>query len=138
MIPFFGWALKSMRMIAIDRKEGRSAYQLFLERGRAFVKRGWWVLLFPEGTRTKPGDKNTVYKTGGARFAISVGASVVPVALNSGRCWPRNSIAKYPGLITVSVGPVIATEGKSAHELNEEVRTWIESEIERFESGADK
>ena len=128
MIPFFGWALKSMRMIAIDRKEGRSAYQLFLERGRAFVKRGWWVLLFPEGTRTKPGDKNTVYKTGGARFAISVGASVVPVALNSGRCWPRNSIAKYPGLITVSVGPVIATEGKSAHELNEEVRTWIESE----------
>ena len=40
MIPFFGWALKSMRMIAIDRKEGRSAYQLFLERGRAFVKRG--------------------------------------------------------------------------------------------------
>ena len=125
-------------MIAIDRKEGRSAYQLFLERGRAFVKRGWWVLLFPEGTRTKPGDKNTVYKTGGARFAISFGASVVPVALNSGRCWPRNSIAKYPGLITVSIGPVIATEGKSAHELNEEVRTWIESEIERFESGADK
>lgn len=89
---------------------------------------------FPEGTRTKPGDKNTVYKTGGARFAISVGASVVPIALNSGRCWPRNSVAKHPGLITVSVGPVIATEGKTAHELNEEVRNWIEAEIERFES----
>lgn len=133
-VPFFGWALKSMQMIAIDRKEGRSAYQIFLERGKAFVKRGWWVLLFPEGTRTKPGDKETVYKTGGARFALAVGAVVVPIALNSGRCWPRNSIRKIPGTITVSIGPAIATDGKSAHELTQEVRTWIETEIERFES----
>lgn len=133
MIPFFGWALKSMRMIAIDRKEGRSAYQVFLERGKNFVKSGWWVLLFPEGTRTRPGDRNTVYKTGGARFALSVGAEVVPVALNSGRCWPRNSIRKIPGTITVSVGPVIQTEGKTAHEVTEEVRSWIEQEIDRFE-----
>ncbi len=133
-VPFFGWALKSMQMIAIDRKEGRSAYQIFLKRGKAFVKRGWWVLLFPEGTRTKPGDKETVYKTGGARFALAVGAVVVPIALNSGRCWPRNSIRKIPGTITVSIGPAIATDGKSAHELTQEVRTWIEAEIERFES----
>lgn len=134
MIPFFGWALKSMRMIPIDRKEGRSAYQIFLERGKAFVKRGWWVLIFPEGTRTKPGNKETVYKTGGARFALAVNAEVIPVALNSGRCWPRNSIRKIPGTITVSVGPAIATDGKAAHQITEEARVWIENEIERFES----
>lgn len=47
-------------------------------------------------------------------------------------------MAKHPGLITVSVGPVIATEGKTAHELNEEVRNWIEAEIERFEAESGK
>lgn len=137
-IPFFGWALKSMNMIAIDRKEGRSAYQLFLERGRAFISRGWWVLLFPEGTRTRPGDASVVYKTGGARFAKSCDALVIPVALNSGRCWPRNSIAKSAGTITVSVGPVIDSRGKTAHGLTEEVRAWIEAEIVRFESESSK
>ena len=133
-IPFFGWALKSMRMIPIDRKEGRSAYQLFLERGRAFLQHGWWVLLFPEGTRTRPGDKDVVYKSGGARFALAVGAVVVPIALNSGRCWPRNSIRKIPGTITVSVGPAISSQGKTPQELNAEVSAWIEGEIERFET----
>ncbi len=132
-IPFFGWALKSMNMIAINRAEGRSAYRLFLDRGKAFVACGWWVLLFPEGTRTGPGEE-TVYKTGGARFAAATGAKVLPVALNSGRCWPRNSIAKIAGTITVSFGPVIETQGKTAHEINEEVCNWIEGEIVRFES----
>ena len=132
-IPFFGWALKSMGMIAIDRSKGRSAYQVFLERGRIFMRSGWWVTLFPEGTRTAPGVRSTLYKTGGVRFACSGGADILPVALNSGRCWPRNSVAKSPGVITVSFGPVISTKGREARELNEEVQNWIEDEIERFE-----
>lgn len=137
-IPFFGWALKSMNMIAINRSEGRTAYQSFLERGTKFMESGWWVTLFPEGTRTKPGVRSETYKTGGARFAAAVGADILPVALNSGRCWPRNSIAKIPGTITVSFGPRISTEGKTVHEVNEAVRKWIEDEIERFESETDK
>ncbi len=135
-IPFFGWALKAMRMIAIDRKEGRSSYQIFRERGELFLKRGWWVILFPEGTRTKPGAKTT-YKTGGTRFACAVGAAVLPVALNSGRYWPRNSIAKKPGTITVSFGPVIKTAGREPHEVNAEVANWIEDEIRRWDKPVD-
>ncbi len=131
-IPFFGWALKSMRMIAIDRSEGRSAYQIFRERGELFLKRGWWVILFPEGTRTRPGAATT-YKTGGTRFACSLGVDVLPVALNSGRLWPRNSIAKKPGTITVSFGPVISTRGREPHEVNAEVAQWIENEIRRWD-----
>lgn len=133
-IPFFGWALKSMGMIAINRSEGKSAYQSFLERGSRFMNSGWWVTLFPEGTRTKAGVRSETYKTGGARFAVATGADILPVALNSGRCWPRNTVAKIPGTITVSFGPVIKTEGKTVHEVNEEVRLWIENEIERFEA----
>lgn len=131
-IPFFGWALKSMGMIAIDRSQGKSAYQSFLERGTQFMQSGWWVTLFPEGTRTKAGVRSQVYKTGGARFAVAVGADILPVALNSGYCWPRNTVAKKPGVITVSFGPVISTAGKTAHEVNEAVRDWIEDELERL------
>ncbi len=133
-IPFFGWALKSMGMIAINRSAGKSAYQSFLERGSRFMDSGWWVTLFPEGTRTPAGVRYETYKTGGVRFALANGADILPVALNSGRVWPRNSVAKKPGTIMVSFGPVIKTEGKSVRELNEEVRLWIEDEIERMES----
>lgn len=135
-IPFFGWALKSMGMIAINRSQGRSAYQSFLERGSRFMESGWWVTLFPEGTRTPAGVRSETYKTGGVRFAIATGSQILPVALNSGRVWPRNSVAKKPGTITVSFGPLISTEGKTVHEVNEEVRQWIENEIERFEKAA--
>ena len=134
-IPFFGWALKSMCMIAIDRKEGRSAYQIFRERGEKFLQRGWWVILFPEGTRTKPGAR-TMYNTGGTRFACSVGADILPVALNSGRLWPRNSLAKKPGTITVSFGPVISTKGREPHEVNDEVAGWIEADIKKWDHDA--
>ena len=102
--------------------------------GKAYFVESGYAAQKGDGFKILRGGK----EAGGARFAISVGASVVPIALNSGRCWPRNSVAKHPGQITVSVGPVIATEGKTAHELNEEVRNWIEAEIERFESESGK
>ena len=77
------------------------------------------------------------YKTGGTRFACAVGADVLPVALNSGRYWPRNSIAKKPGTITVSFGPVIKTAGREPHEVNAEVANWIEDEIRRWDKPVD-
>lgn len=134
-IPFFGWALKSMGMIGIDRNSGRSAYALFLQKGRKFMAKGWWVALFPEGTRVAPGVRGR-YKSGGARFAVAVGAKVLPVALNSGHCWPRNSIAKYPGTVTVSFGPTLDASQMTFNEVNVRVETWIEGELARIEGMA--
>ncbi len=131
-IPLLGWAIRSLRMVAVNRKKGVSAYVHFLERGREALGRGWWVMLFPEGTRVAPG-KRVRYKSGGARFAHACGCDVIPVALNSGHCWGRNQFVKTPGLITVSFGPVISCEGKTAKEINEAVEAWIEAEMERIE-----
>ena len=127
-IPCLGWALASMNMMAIDRSRGRQAFEQFMHRGPEFEKRGWWVTLFPEGTRVPPGE-HVRWKTGGARFACTMGLPILPVAHNAGRCWPKNSVAKIPGTIDVVVGPLIETRGRDPHEVTAEVEAWIEAHV---------
>ena len=127
-VPVFGQALATLHMMAIDRKKGSRAYEQFMNQGKNFMKRGWWLAMFPEGTRPAPGVK-THYKSGGARFAVATSTPIIPIALNSGECWPRNSISKKPGLITVSVGPMIKTEGRGFEEVQAELVNWIEGEM---------
>lgn len=127
-VPVFGQALATLHMMAIDRKKGSRAYEQFMMQGQEFLAKGWWLAMFPEGTRTAPGQK-THYKSGGARFAVATGTPIIPIALNSGECWPRNSISKTPGLITLSVGPMIQTEGRTFGAVQEELVAWIEGEM---------
>lgn len=134
-IPFLGWALKSMNMIAINRSNGAGAYVSFLKKGLRFVKNGWWVTLFPEGTRVAWGARAR-YKTGGARFAVAAKALVLPVAHDAGRLWPRNSIGKTSGTIHVTFGPVIDAGAADFETVNRELEDWIEGEIARM-SGPD-
>ena len=86
------------------------------------------VIMFPEGTRTPVGQQGK-YKAGGAILAIGTKTPVVPIAMNSGDCWPRNAFIKKPGLITVSIGKAISPEGLSAAALMSQVENWIESEM---------
>lgn len=128
-IPVVGWLIWSMNMLAIDRSQGRSAFQNFMEKGPEYLKRGWWICLFPEGTRVPPG-VSAPLKTGGARFAVAHGVPILPIMHNAGRCWPKNSIAKHSGTITVVIGKPIDTRGREPHELSEAIRTWF-AETER-------
>ena len=131
LIPFFGWALKSVGMLAIDRSHGKAAFQSFMERGPKFLQQGWWILIFPEGTRVPPG-QHIRYKSGGVRFAVADGTPILPIALDSGLCWPKDSFAKFPGTVTVSIGRPIPTAGRPLREVCEEVESWIESESLRI------
>ncbi|MGE5621796.1 MAG: lysophospholipid acyltransferase family protein [Bacillota bacterium] len=127
-IPFFGWGIALLRMIPIDRSKTRDAFAQVVEHGRKRLADGQWVIMFPEGTRSYVGQKGK-YKAGGARLAIETNTVVVPVAMNAGECWPKNSFIKKPGLITVSIGKPISPEGKTQHQLIQEVENWIESEM---------
>lgn len=127
-LPFFGWALALLRVIPIDRSSGRDAFAKVVVHGRKRLADGQWIIMFPEGTRTAVGRQGK-YKGGGARLAVETNTVVVPIACNSGECWPKNSFSKKPGLITVSIGPTISPEGKNAAELMQEVENWIESEM---------
>jgi 1-acyl-sn-glycerol-3-phosphate acyltransferase len=130
-VPFFGWGLALLRMIPIDRSKGRDAFEQIVRLGRERLDQGRWPVLFPEGTRIAPG-KVGRYKLGGAMLAVRTGAGVIPIAHNAGECWPRNAFIKKPGLITLSIGPMIESQGLSAETLNAKVRDWIESEMRQL------
>ena len=134
-IPFFGWSIGSLDMIHIDRKHGSRAFHKVVEQGKRLLAQGIWVIMFPEGTRVPRGEAGE-YKTGATRLAIMTGAAVVPIAVTSAKCWPRKSFVKKPGIVEVSIGPMIASEGRKHEELMQEVQAWIESEMHRLDPQA--
>ena len=135
LIPFFGWGIGRLEMIHIDRKLGKQAFQKVAEQGRELLAKGTWVIMFPEGTRI-PRGKVGQYKSGGPRLAIETGAPVVPVAVTSAKCWPRKAFIKLPGMVDVSIGKPIPSQGRSPDELMVEVQTWIEAEMRRLDPEA--
>jgi len=130
-IPFFGWGLAMTSPIAIDRSAGRSALDQVVEQGRDRLKQGFWVVIFPEGTRIPTGQKGK-YRIGGAWLATHTRVPVVPVAHNAGEFWARNAFIKKPGTITVSIGKPIDPSGMEPNALNAQVENWIESEMARI------
>jgi 1-acyl-sn-glycerol-3-phosphate acyltransferase len=124
-----------LNMIHINRSAKESSAISVTNQGRDRLKAGKWIILFPEGTRTPIGSHKP-YRKGGARLAGLTEATVLPVAHNAGRCWPRNSFLKYPGLITVSIGPAISSQGKTGDQLHGEVESWIEGEMRRIDPGS--
>ena len=83
-LPFFGWALATTSPIAIDRGQRAQAQRQLMEQGKDRLAKGLWIVIFPEGTRIKPGERGQ-YKQGGARLAIDLNVPIVPVALDYGR-----------------------------------------------------
>lgn len=131
LIPFLGWAFAAVKMISIDRKSGKNAIRQVTRQGGERLKAGYWVVIFPEGTRIAPGESRR-FKTGGAHLAVTAGVPAVPVAHNAGEFWARNAFIKKPGLITVSIGPAIDTDGKTAEEVTALAEQWIEAEMRRL------
>jgi 1-acyl-sn-glycerol-3-phosphate acyltransferase len=130
-IPFFGWALALTSPIGIKRSDGKGAMKQLLKQGKERLAQGFCVVIFPEGTRVPYGQRGK-YKIGGAMLAASSGVPVIPVAHNAGRLWGRNAFSKHPGLITMSIGSPVQTEGRKAEEINAEVEAWIENEIQQL------
>ena len=134
-VPFFGWAIGRLDMIHIDRRLRKQAFHKVAEQGKALLDKGIWVIMFPEGTRIARGQSGQ-YKSGGTRLAVDAGVPVVPIAVNSGVCWPRKAFVKHPGLVTVSIGAPIESQGRQPDELMAEVEAWIESEMRRLDPDA--
>ena len=134
-VPFFGWGIGRLDMIHIDRKLRSQAFQKVVSQGKALLDRGVWVIMFPERTRIDRGQAG-VYKSGGTRLAIETGVPVIPIAVNSARCWPRKALVKFPGTVTVSIGPQIDSTGRQPEEMMQQVQHWIESEMHLLDPDA--
>jgi len=124
-VPFVGWGIGMLSPIAIDRSQRIRALKQTLEQGRARLAQGFWVVVFPEGSRVDPGTRGT-WQIGGPWLAAHAGAPVVPVAVNSGELWPRNGFIKHPGTIEVMILDPIDPAGMKAEALSRLVEQRIE------------
>jgi len=130
-IPFFGWALKAVNAIALNRGTGRKAITQLIRESQRHMDQGRILMLFPEGTRVLPMQAKP-FKLGGAIISQRTGYAVVPIAHNAGEFWPRHSWIKWPGTIRVVIGPPIEPAGKKPEEIIAEVGGWISRECERI------
>jgi len=116
-IPFFGWAFRLLRPIAIDRSDPRTALRTLIKEGTSRLDQRIWVVLFPEGTRVAVGESRP-FQMGGAALAESTGRPILVVAHNSGDFWPAHRLVKRPGTIRVVISPLIDTRDLRRRQIN--------------------
>ncbi|MCR6672258.1 1-acyl-sn-glycerol-3-phosphate acyltransferase [Devosia ginsengisoli] len=125
-IPFFGWAARSLDCIEVDRKRGAEAIPSMMRQAHAAIDRGCRIVIFPEGTRKAPLAPPD-YRQGIVRLYLELNVPVVPVALNSGLFWGRNSLVIWPGTAEAKFLPPIEA-GLSADVFLDRLKKAIESE----------
>ncbi|WOG28071.1 lysophospholipid acyltransferase family protein [Endozoicomonas sp. 8E] len=130
-IPFFGWSIRLIKPIAINRDDPRAALNDVAEQGTAALHDGRWVLIFPEGTRNPDGQLGK-FSRGGVNLARKAGVNVLPIAHNAATCWPMNSFLKKPGTIQLHIGTVIETTDRTALEINNEAQSWIANTLDNI------
>ena len=106
-IPFFGWAYRLLSPIAINRNDKRGSMHQLIEQGTQKLKEGWHVLVFPEGTRTQPGQPKPFSK-GAAVLASRANTAIMPITHNAGHYWSNHSFIKRPGVIDVIIHPAVS------------------------------
>jgi len=129
-VPLFGSYLKQCGMIPVDREGGGAALKQLLRAARTAIAQGRSILIYPEGTRTPPGERRP-YHPGVAALYGDLGVPVVPVALNSGLFWGRRAFNKRPGTITIEFLPPIAP-GLPRREFMRELQERMEGASQRL------
>ena len=124
-IPLFGWLMAKMKVVPIDRGRGREALAKLAVHARQAYGDGRQIIIYPEGTRKAPGAE-PAYKFGVSYLYDKLGARVLPVALNAGLFWRRNSFMREPGTIILEFLPVIPA-GINRDEFAEQLKEAIES-----------
>jgi len=127
LIPFYGWFIKFMSGIKVDRKGGAKSLKSVINQAKKYLVKGQSVVIFPQGTRV-PVDgliEKYPYQSGITALYNSCGVKVVPVALNSGFFWPKGKIMKKSGTITIEFLPAIEL-GLRKEEFNRKLISDIE------------
>lgn len=127
-IPFWGWSMRLLKPIAIDRSKPREAGKSLLTQGVDRIQTGNSVIVFPEGSRSDYGSIKR-FSRGGAKLAVAANSDIIPIAHNAGYCWPARQFIKRPGVITVVIGERMQISGRDASELTADVESWIRKTV---------
>ena len=130
-VPLFGWFLRQSRMVSVERGGGASALRGMLEQAQEEATKGRCVLIFPEGTRVAVGERGVAH-AGLIALVRNLKLPVVPVALNSGIYWPRKSLLRYPGEVTIRFMPAIENVERFGRKDMEALVETISAESDRL------
>ena len=130
-IPFFGWGMRLLNPIAINRDARREAFQQVKMQGMERLGSGLKVIIFPEGTRGPSGYRGR-YAPSGGLLAVAAGVPVVPMAHNAGEFWKKGLFAKHRGTISVRIGPAISTTGLDGAAVTAQAEAWIEDQMKQM------
>lgn len=136
-IPLWGWYARRCRHVLVDRAGGIGAMRDLVRSAREILAEGRSVVIFPQGTRTPPGEVGGAYHPGIAALYAQAGVPIVPVALNSGTVWPRRSFLKRPGTIVVEFQETVP-DGLERKAFMAELERRIEGPTRLLESESRK
>lgn len=129
-VPVWGWFARRCGHVGVDRTGGGAALRRMVREAVARLAEGRPVVIFPEGTRTAPGQRRP-YQPGVAALAAAARVPVVPVATDSGLLWGRRAFVKRPGTIRVAVLPPLPG-GMPRAALMKALEQAIEAETDRL------
>jgi len=130
-IPIFGWYLKKIGSISIDRNKTTKNNLGFFEKIKKLINTSERpLIIFPQGTRLTPEDRSP-FKKGASRIYEKLQITCQPVAINSGYTWPKKGIRKTNLNLTISIlSPIIA--GKNKEIFLKELQNSIYSELDKL------
>lgn len=128
-VPFFGWTIATLSPIAIDRKNRSGSVAQILSQGLIKIKKGFYIMLYPEGTRVAPG-KKIVFKSGAGRIATTLKLPILPVSHNAGYILPKHSFCIYPGTVTIVIDKAIfPREDDTAESITKRVEEAVQKNL---------
>lgn len=132
-IPFYGWFIRIMSGITVDRSGGATALKALIKQSKYYLSQGQSIILFPQGTRVPVGEntKKFPYQPGVAALYLACNTKVVPAALNSGVFWPKKGIMKKPGKIILEFLPAIE-QGLNREEFMKKLENAIEEKSQNL------
>ena len=117
-------------MISIDRKGGAKTMREMFKKTKEKITKGFSIVIFPEGTRKKPGEEPN-YKSGFLGIYNNLNTEILPIAVNSGNFWPKDTFIKKPGKIIISILNVLPAN-LERKDLLKKVQSIIEEESNKL------
>ena len=130
LIPLFGWALRCMKPITLNRLNRVSSLKKVIKKGAIKLKNGFSIILFPEGTRISPEKGIQPFARSCGLLSVKSGFPVLPICHNSGKYWKNKKFIKSPGEVVLRIGEPIL--GRDPKVITNDAYNWVKNNYEEI------
>ena len=130
LIPLFGWALRCMRPITLNRLNRVSSLKKVIKKGVIKLKNGFSIILFPEGTRISPEKGIQPFARSCGLLSVKSGFPLLPICHNSGKYWKNKKFIKSPGKVVLRIGEPIL--GRDPKMITNDAYNWVKNNYDKI------